>query len=179
VETEIWEEDTFYLSQLYFELTLTDPTGENYYLLDLYAEEYFPIFYYDSILEAYDYDSIISYGRSYNRRYAYAQNALFENQNWWGDHIIFDDQTFEGQNFELRLEVGDFYGERDSNTPKTVYYVVLLNLSKEYFQFLKSLYIQQYNSGDPFSEPSPIYSNIENGYGVFAGYSAQRIKLTD
>jgi Domain of unknown function (DUF4249) len=50
--------------------------------------------------------------------------------------------------------------------------------SPEYYYFHQSLGNNN-NGGDPFAEPTPMYTNIENGYGVFAGctYVVNRINF--
>jgi hypothetical protein len=51
----------------------------------------------------------------------------------------------------------------------------LLNCSKEYYLFYKSVY--SYSGGSPFSEPVPMYSNILNGFGVFAAYTSDKKRI--
>jgi hypothetical protein len=51
----------------------------------------------------------------------------------------------------------------------------LLSCSKEYYLFYKSLY--SYSGGSPFSEPMPIYSNMTNGFGVFAAYVSDKKRI--
>lgn len=53
------------------------------------------------------------------------------------------------------------------NGPDTLE-TVLLTCSEEYYKFHYSLY--NYGYDNPFSEASPIYTNIANGLGVFAAY---------
>ena len=56
--------------------------------------------------------------------------------------------------------------------------ILLVSCSKDYYYFHLSL--QNYSGGgDPFSEPTLMYTNVEKGYGVFAGcsYFAQRINF--
>jgi hypothetical protein len=55
------------------------------------------------------------------------------------------------------------------------FYFDLIVSGYDYFKFHQSL--QNYSYGDPFSEPSLIYTNMTNGYGIFAGYL--RIRLRD
>ena len=43
-------------------------------------------------------------------------------------------------------------------------------INAEYFKFYQTLGLQSVLSEDPFAEPVNVYSNIENGFGVFAGY---------
>jgi len=68
--------------------------------------------------------------------------------------------------------------------------LVLRSISSEYFEFLKSWFIHYYNQNnqqhvDIFDDldvyriffqdqPTPLYSNIEGGIGIFAGYSEYR-----
>lgn len=51
----------------------------------------------------------------------------------------------------------------------------LLNCSQEYASFYTS--ISSYSGGNPFSEPMPIYSNVLNGYGVFAAYTVDKKRV--
>ena len=47
--------------------------------------------------------------------------------------------------------------------------VYLHNISKSYYYYRTSLELYQSASGNPFAQPVQVYSNIENGFGVFAG----------
>lgn len=48
--------------------------------------------------------------------------------------------------------------------------VYLMNTEKSYYLYHTSIY--QYDHGDnPFSEASPVYSNIEGGLGIFTAYT--------
>lgn len=46
--------------------------------------------------------------------------------------------------------------------------ISVLNASREYYEFHKSV-LSGNNGGDPFSEPTLIFTNVNQGYGVFAG----------
>ena len=45
----------------------------------------------------------------------------------------------------------------------------LVNTSEAYFNYLKSFNMYQRASGNPFATPVQVYSNVENGMGIFAG----------
>ncbi|MDP2175178.1 MAG: DUF4249 family protein [Bacteroidota bacterium] len=47
--------------------------------------------------------------------------------------------------------------------------IQVTNCSKNTFEYIRRLHIQQYNLDDPFAEPIPMSNNILNGYGVFGG----------
>lgn len=47
----------------------------------------------------------------------------------------------------------------------------LANLSKEFYDYQLSLFKFQDAESNPFAEPSPVFSNVKNGLGCFAGYN--------
>lgn len=50
----------------------------------------------------------------------------------------------------------------------------LRTLSSDYYLFQSSSTRQYYSSKSIFSEPVFVYNNIQNGYGIFAGYNVVR-----
>jgi hypothetical protein len=55
-------------------------------------------------------------------------------------------------------------------------YIILLNTEQSYYQYHKSL--QNYSDGDnPFSEPTPVFTNIEGGLGIFTSYTKEIVTL--
>ncbi|PBQ32991.1 hypothetical protein CNR22_14805 [Sphingobacteriaceae bacterium] len=54
-------------------------------------------------------------------------------------------------------------------------YIYLLHVSKEYYDYHTRLQLALNSGTNPFSEPVPMYSNINNGYGIFAGYNSYRV----
>jgi hypothetical protein len=56
--------------------------------------------------------------------------------------------------------------------------VELYHVSEAYFKFEKSRIVASYTNGDPFAEPVNVYSNVKNGYGIFAinGWDWKEIK---
>jgi hypothetical protein len=52
--------------------------------------------------------------------------------------------------------------------------VYLLNTDKSYYDYHRSL--GNYDSGDdPFTEPSPVFSNVNGGLGIFAAYTVDSL----
>jgi hypothetical protein len=48
--------------------------------------------------------------------------------------------------------------------------IYLLNTEKSYYLYQKSL--EDYKSGeDPFTEVTPVYSNIDGGLGIFTSFT--------
>jgi hypothetical protein len=50
-------------------------------------------------------------------------------------------------------------------------YAVLVVSDRNYYLYHRDLNKQQGSNGNPFAEPALIYTNIEGGLGVFAGYN--------
>lgn len=55
--------------------------------------------------------------------------------------------------------------------------ILTQNLSEEYYKYLTTLDLQRRTDGDPFAQPVKVYSNINNGFGIFAGYSASYFRI--
>jgi len=103
------------------------------------------------------------------------------------DIFVFSDRLFNGKEVILKLNYEGGAIETDRAYP-TKAYIMLRSVSKEYYQFMLSWYKHKYNQNidehveyltkdfNPVllvfqGEPVELYSNIEGGYGIFAGYS--------
>ncbi len=49
------------------------------------------------------------------------------------------------------------------------YDIIIYSCSKASFEYMKRRSLQVENNDDPFSQPTPISNNIQNGYGIFGG----------
>ena len=76
-----------------------------------------------------------------------------------------DDNLLDGNLLFNEHEMTAYYG---SDNPITSVKAFVIRGSEEYYRFHKTVYNQ--SPGDPFSEPSIVYSNVDGGLGVFAGY---------
>jgi hypothetical protein len=94
--------------------------------------------------------------------------------------IVFKDLTFNGTTKEFVFQPKFFYNPGTSATTSTPINIIieLRSVSEEYYKYYTSVYRQSsQDNSTPFSNPTVIYSNIENGYGVFAGYSKNIVKI--
>lgn len=76
-----------------------------------------------------------------------------------------DDNSLDGNLLYNEHEMTAYYG---SDNPITSIKAFVIRGSEEYYRFHKTVYNQ--SPDDPFSEPSIVYTNVEGGLGVFAGY---------
>ncbi|HLP73504.1 MAG TPA: DUF4249 domain-containing protein [Bacteroidales bacterium] len=83
----------------------------------------------------------------------------------------FNDVGIDGKRTTVRLNIFNSPGNSSDSAFIKIY---LLNTDKPYYDFHKS--VANYVSGeDPFTEASPIYSNIKGGLGIFAAYTCDSI----
>lgn len=103
----------------------------------------------------------------------YISSPLLSIRNWeppFAKTILFSDNILNNGLLHL-----DIYIHNNGDSP----IVKLRRVSSNYYKFKKSLYLhlsnqltEKDNIDDFFrGEPENMYSNIENGYGIFAGYS--------
>ncbi len=79
--------------------------------------------------------------------------------------ILFTDKSFNGKTKTI-----PFITEYASAGTKYKYLVEIKSLSSPYYQYFQSLQAYE-NTNSVFSEPNPIYSNIQGGRGICAGAS--------
>ena len=157
-------------------LEIQDPPGEaNYYQISMYR---------------------IYTGRGASRSEVYlstkdpsilADNSVdgspFEEGNFEGSAPYFRDTLFEGRAHEIELST-DFdseiqlAGDFDSEPDLSGMYLQVLHISEAYYEYLKSARLHDFTRDNPFAEPLNVYGNVENGYGIFAGYSSRTFELT-
>ena len=148
-------------------LNFDDPSSfQNYYLLETYAvSEYILVEGIDTLEHEID----------TAQQYMILTDVVFQNGGSpWRDQGLFNDLLFNGQNKVLEFEI-PFYDESGYEDGYDWSYkisgirIYLHNISKSYYYYRTSLELYQNTSGNPFAQPVQVYSNIENGFGIFAG----------
>gem|GEM_PF-2758652 len=129
------------------QINIDDPTGENFYYLNVFYErEQFSVGERSTFL---------------NRGYLYSYNSIFDDSP-----ELFTDELFDG-----KTETLEFWSERyerqDLGEISRVI-VFLWSLSKEEYDFRRSVDANNEAQDNPFAEPSIVFSNIENGVGIFS-----------
>lgn len=56
-------------------------------------------------------------------------------------------------------------------------YVDFRSLSENLFQYYLTYYTQSYGIGDPYATYTNVHTNIQNGYGIFAGYQRRLVLI--
>jgi len=96
----------------------------------------------------------------------------FEDETWHRNYALFDDSLFNGQAYHLKISA-----RKASEAYTATFVVVLLSAAESYHRYFKTLVRQADTDGNPFAEPVQIFSNIEQGVGVFTAVSASKITI--
>ncbi len=87
---------------------------------------------------------------------------------------IHKDTDRQGGNFSVKSDLFVSSGFEDI---KDRYLFLLFNTDENYFKYAQTLETATYSGDNPFAEPSPVYSNVQGGLGIFAGYQQYRLRV--
>ncbi len=136
-----------------------DPAGQNFY--ELYVMALFDYYYVN-----FQDDTIHQY--SYRKVYLETTDNTLVDNSWNNGSLIFRDILFNNSEAGINLKFSNYY-YNNIDIKRLDFY--LISQSREYYLYNETANLQDYNSGDPFAQPVQVYNNIQNGKGIFAGYS--------
>jgi len=89
--------------------------------------------------------------------------------------LLWTDKYSDGKKIKFRFSFFELYGssrETKEANDTLSFEFSLMSVDKEYYLYLKTMAKYEETSGgsDPFMEPVVIYSNVDEGYGVFGAY---------
>jgi hypothetical protein len=97
---------------------------------------------------------------------------------------IFKDNLIDGKNYSISFGIESVYTNVEftgfpfnnswgdlKNYQLDVYKINFYSISESYYQYFKTKSMQHFADGDPFSDPVMVYTNIENGMGIFGSSS--------
>lgn len=104
---------------------------------------------------------------------AFSENLVVsEGQHSQGVYFLPENGVyFSNGKFKGRRQQFDVYVDPDYLTSQYELRLRVFTLSKSFFDFVTSYQKQKRNANNPFAEPTQVFSNIEGGLGIFAGYS--------
>ena len=86
---------------------------------------------------------------------------------------VFTDELFNGTQYTVNISTAYFFdgfaGKLDGE--EYLIKVKLLTVNEDIYRYITSYNLNQQTKYDPFAQPVQIYSNIENGLGLFSGYT--------
>lgn len=114
---------------------------------------------------------------------AFQSGLLFSN-NAWSNNVSKDIFNVLGE-FSGTIETNLFVSyipvlNKNTQTDyKEEYWLQVVSMSEDYYKYQKSFIKQVVNQSNPFASVIEVYSNIQNGVGIFAGYNRQMIHFKD
>ena len=98
-------------------------------------------------------------------------------QRTYVPYLLFHDRPLDGRTLTLIVETYPSFAGVITDGSLTV---KVRSVSRAYYDYWRTAYLQGQSGADPFGQPVNILSNVRDGHGVFAGYSsAANGELTD
>jgi len=144
------------------------PNKKNYYELLIYEEKY----------------------NKYVNEYITSNASIINegDQEYMPTSLFFSDELFNGNNFGIKIKfvTSGLTNESGEHVPDGDNFVILRSVSYTYYSYRKYCTRHLYNqtvADDMLSmffkgEPIDAYTNVDNGYGIFAGYNEDVKELT-
>jgi hypothetical protein len=136
------------------EFTFDDPTGNNYYLLEVRSTQ------------ADNQGVLVKRVATFDMNQQFAASS----GGFSGRKAIIPDQTFDGRNFKVQLGVSPRGGGKGGGNTQTIseYEVILRSVSRNSYLFEQALASYNANNGNPFAEPVVLFTNVYKGFGLFS-----------
>lgn len=131
----------------------------NYYAIQLLQE--YPV--YDTLFNVVGYQTYPLYVRTND------PNAEIS-----GVDCLISDEYFNGSSYKITVNTPSSSFITDSISR---YYLYFKSISRETYLYKKTLNKYYNSNGNPFAEPVRVYSNVENGMGIFGAYSYSLKKI--
>jgi hypothetical protein len=102
-----------------------------------------------------------------------AFSRYFGNDNkMYVENEYFSDENAANGSINARFTTYS-WDDEDQERPKV--YLILSAITKDHYEYGKAL--ENYDPGNPFSEPSPLPNNIEGGLGIFTLSNSQLVEV--
>jgi hypothetical protein len=114
---------------------------------------------------------------------SFQSGFLFSNSNWLSNvskdiFNVFGEYSGT-QEATLFVSYIPVLNKNDQSGYKEEYWLETVGMSEAYYKYQKSYTKQVVNQQNPFASVVEVYTNIENGVGIFAGYNRQMVHFKD
>ena len=160
------DEGLYQQYEIHYEVRIADTGNSNdYYFLALSRLQ--PIYDYENEIPVITgYEEMIEYYDS-NDPVFRGSNNEYTLDKMYGK--VFSDEIFNGKEYNIDISTNYFKDEFQEEPAKI--YIKLLTVNSDIYRYITSFNLNQQSKYDPFAQPVQIYSNIENGLGLFSGYT--------
>jgi hypothetical protein len=149
-------EDVNGFKELELTITFQDvPNENNFYMLEVYAADIAPgnVYLYPMTMRS---DDV----------------TLGLDQDGYSNQIFFSDELFDGEEKTLIIYVEDTRDYDDFIE------VRMTSITEDLERYARTQNAYENNHGNPFAQPVQVFSNVEGGFGIFAGYQVSRKKIS-
>lgn len=141
-------------ARTYLQLQFNDPAGEtNYYELVAYGTR-----------EYYDPTRDLVFTNTGQLALELVSGLTAFDEGLTTSALRFSDDHFDGK--EMNLVVRSFGALETWSELR----IVLRSVSDAYYKYQSTLALQRSTADNPFAQPVNVFSNIQGGFGIFAGY---------
>lgn len=143
--------------------TIEDKPGEDFYEL--------------FVTVGYFFQSDFISSQEYSTQYLFSNDPVFSEDNLNSRYLLFNDALFDGKKRNISFETSFQYPRCDNCILDLEILLNIRKLSKQYYDYRRTLDLQRSLNDDPLAEPVSVYNNINNGYGIFAGFQTSSFVL--
>lgn len=148
-----------YGDKLIFDFLFQDPSADNYYGVNLLNKR---------VETEYDYDStILSIDTVQQSEYVFSTDVSADFFHSYTS--FFKDDLFNGASKTYTCET-NFYVPYNVEFESLSWTATLTNLSSELYRYFAS--IQKNQPNGPFNDPTNVYTNVQNGLGIFGSFAS-------
>lgn len=105
-------------------------------------------------------------------KYLSIPDTTFEPIEEYNSFNLKDDLGKDGQTLSASIKFEDY----NSQSNETIgFEIILMKVDVNYYNYYKTL--NNYADGDPFAEPVILFSNIQNGLGVFCNFQTEKRRV--
>jgi len=154
-----------------FSVEFTDPADENnYYLFSMWKAPSWDNNHRNLIFDCDD--PVVEEKIEFLSSHYYVKTS----SSWPSLGVAFTDKIINGQKYQLDvtvlgIEIGAPFdpGWQEADSHRKTVYLKLYSITEDCYRYIQTLNLYNKNYGNPLANPVTVYSNIDGGYGIFAG----------
>jgi hypothetical protein len=100
-----------------------------------------------------------------------SNDTIVEPLSYFNEYELKDDKGKDGQVLTANFK----YIESGAMNSPIGFEIILMKVDVNYYNYYKTL--NNYADGDPFAEPVILFSNIQNGLGVFCNFQTEKRRV--
>ena len=115
----------------------------------------------------------------YYRQFIFPSDSQQHNYDFidYGNGTFEDDERQERRQFRLQQQMYSMGGNMKVNYAGIFAEFWVLNCSKDFYLYNRSVQLAAYSGANPFGDPVMVYTNISNGFGCFGSYRVSKREM--